>query len=174
VTLIGTGRFLHRRRAAGARVQISRAAPHRILVVCHGNLCRSPYLEARLRSSIPEVEFRSAGFVGSGRPAPATAVSVASARGLELSAHRSKPITQLHVDWAEVVVVMDASQASEIARAFRVKRGRILIAGDLDPDPSAKRGIEDPLNGSAEQYEASFSRLDRCAEELVRILRRTF
>jgi len=56
---------------------------------------------------------------------------------------------------------------------FRVKRERIVIAGDLEPMFEASRAIRDPWNHSIEAFRATFDRLDRCAASLVKILRPT-
>jgi hypothetical protein len=54
---------------------------------------------------------------------------------------------------------------------FRVKRERIVIAGDLEPIFETSRGIIDPWNQSVEIFKSSFDRLDRCAASLLKILR---
>jgi protein-tyrosine phosphatase len=165
-------RALHRRRALAARQQVSEAGhPRRILVVCHGNVCRSPYLEARLRQILPSVEVISAGFVGSDRAVPRVAVALGAQRGLDLSLYRSLPLTQSKVSRADFVIVMDAGQARRLAATFRIKRERILIAGDLDQRADMGREIQDPWNGAVEAFEESFDRLDRCAATLANMLR---
>jgi protein-tyrosine-phosphatase len=68
---------------------------------------------------------------------------------------------------------MDAGQARRLAATFRVKRERILIAGDLDQHAGMGREIQDPWNGPVEAFEESFDRLDRCAAMLASILRST-
>ena len=144
--------------------------PRRILVVCHGNLCRSPYLQAVLKRSLPEVVVTSAGFVGSGRAVPQISVALSAQRGLDLSRYRSQPITQSKVSEADLVIVMDAEQARQVARMFLVKRERIVIAGDLEPMFEKSRAIRDPWNQSAEVFKSTFDRLDSCGATLVSLL----
>ncbi len=144
--------------------------PRRILVVCHGNLCRSPYLQAVLKRSLPEVVVTSAGFVGSGRAVPQISVALSAQRGLDLSRYRSQPITQSKVSEADLVIVMDAEQARQVARMFLVKRERIVIAGDLEPMFEKSRAIRDPWNQSAEAFKSTFDRLDSCGAMLVSLL----
>ena len=167
-------RVLHRRRYLTARRRLSTTPrPRRILVVCYGNICRSPYLQAVLQRSLPDIAVTSAGFVGSDRGVPQNSVSVSAERGLDLSRYRSRPITQAGASDADLVVVMDAEQARRVASTFRVKRNRILIAGDLDPTFETSRAIRDPWNQPIEVFKASFDRLDRCAATLVSALRPT-
>jgi protein-tyrosine phosphatase len=161
-------RLLHRRRYLQARRRMSRLGrPRVILVVCYGNVCRSPYLQAVLQRALPGTVVVSAGFLGSDRPVPPTSVVISAKRGLDLSRYRSRPLTPTTVSEADLIVVMDANQAREIAIRFRVNPARILIAGDLDPMFEETRGIRDPWNQSSEVFEASFDRLDRCAVALV-------
>lgn len=164
-------RVLHRRRHLAARRRLSEAQPPRsILAVCHGNICRSPYLQAVLQRALPDIAVMSAGFVGSDRAVPEISVTLSAKRGLDLSRYRSRPLTQSTIGKADLVIVMDSDQARQLARMFPKSRGRVVIAGDLDPRFDASRGITDPWNRSKEVFEASFNRLDRCAATLVSVL----
>ena len=161
-------RLLHRRRYRDVCRRLSRLGrPRNILVVCYGNVCRSPYLQAVLQRALPEVVVASAGFVGSDRPVPQASAMISAERGLDLSRFRSRPLTPTTVSEADLIVVMDANQAREISVRFRVNSARIVVAGDLDPTFEETRGIRDPWNQSSEVFEASFDRLERCAAALV-------
>jgi low molecular weight protein-tyrosine phosphatase len=165
-------RMLHRRRHRAVQRRISRAArPQKILVVCHGNICRSPYLQAVLQRALPDLAVMSAGFFGSDRPVPPISVAIGAKRGLDLSRYRSRPLTQSTVGNADLVIVMDSHQAQQLARTFATNRARIVIAGDLDPRFEDTRSITDPWNQSSDVFESAFDRLDRCAATLVGILR---
>jgi protein-tyrosine-phosphatase len=74
------------------------------------------------------------------------------------------------VSRADLVIVMDSKQARELPKMFRIDRGRIVVAGDLDPVFVSSRAIRDPWNQPTEVFEASFDRLDRCAKTLVSVL----
>jgi protein-tyrosine phosphatase len=164
-------RFLYPSRHLAVRRRLSSAPrPRQILVVCDGNLCRSPYLQAVLQRSLPDIAVTSAGFVGSDRAVPQISVALSAQRGLELAGYRSRPLTQSKVQDVDLVIVMEAAQARRIARNFRVKRGRIVLAGDLEPSFNESRAIRDPWNQSIEAYESTFDRLDRCAAKLVSLL----
>jgi protein-tyrosine phosphatase len=157
-------RLLHRRRhEAVRRMLASRRPPRRILVVCYGNVCRSPYFQAVLQRAMPAVTVDSAGFVGSDRAVPEISLTISAERGLDLSQFRSRPLMADVVKSADLILVMDSDQARQIMRRFAVSRSRIVVAGDLDPAFSEGRGIVDPWNKSSEVFRASFDRLDRCA-----------
>ena len=147
--------------------------PRRVLVVCHGNVCRSPYLEAVLRRAMPDVHVESAGFVGPGRSMPAFALAVSAERGLDLSRFRSRPLVPATVRNADLIVAMDAYQARKLETTFAVPRNRIVVAGDLDPIPAATRAIADPWEQPMEAFVSSYDRLDRCAATLISCLTRS-
>lgn len=140
-------------------------------MVCHGNICRSPYLQALLQLRLPDVSVESAGFVGRGRPVPACSLALGAQRGFDLSRFRSQSITTQKVKAADLIIVMDANQARYLAKGFGVAAARIVIAADLDPTVAC-RTIRDPWNQSIEVFEASFNRLDRCAATLLAALPR--
>ena len=165
-------RLAHPERQADLPRKLERIGPpKRILVVCAGNVCRSPYLEAVLRRDLPDVFISSAGFVGANRPVPPFALEVSASRGVDLSAFRSKAIQPRLARQADMVIVMDPDQGEYISRYMGVSRARIVVAGDLDSDPFTRRSIEDPWQKSIDAFEWSFNRLDRCAATLVSILR---
>ena len=167
-------RLLHtqRRRRAVARLQ-RYPEPPAILLVCVGNICRSPYAAAVLRQRLngflgKEYQFRSAGFMGPGRPPPADAIQVASRRSVDLSAHRSQLITAHVVRESELIIVMDQHQARAVRERFPIGRRQICVLGDLDPEPIVARGIEDPIEQPEEVFQRAYERIDRCLDQLVR------
>jgi protein-tyrosine phosphatase len=147
--------------------------PRSIAVICHANICRSPYMEALLKRSLPDVNVFSAGFVGAGREVPGHSTTLAARNGLDLSAHRSRLLSRDLLAGADLVVVMEPRQADVLVRGFGVVDELIVVAGDLDPLPGNARTIHDPWGQSLEAFEDSFARLERCASSLVRILKGT-
>jgi protein-tyrosine phosphatase len=130
-----------------------------VLVVCTGNVCRSPIAEGMVRSlferrlgeSAPVVSSAgTSGWVGS----PADPLSVAAARelGVDLSRHRGRRLREEDLEAADLVVTMavehrdDVRWLSEEAgeRAFTLKElVRLLEAlpppePDLDPDSALR------------------------------------
>ena len=162
----------HRHRAIQRRLSSTRC-PRKMLVVCHGNVCRSPYLQAVLQRALPDVAVDSAGFMGSDRPVPPVSVALCAQRGLDLSGYRSRPLTHASVASADLVIVMDSGQGRQIERLFPHNRAPVVVAGDLDPRFEACRAIPDPWSLSSDVFESSFNRLDRCAATLVTILKRS-
>jgi protein-tyrosine-phosphatase len=136
---------------------------------------RSPYAEGVLRHLLgprPRAQVSSAGFIGPDRPAPPIVVDGATHRGVDLRAHRSRVVTAVILDEADLVLVMDVDQLRALRRRFGIKGKVVVVLGDLDPRPLATRAIEDPVNQSSEVLDAVYARIDRCLAELVRSLAR--
>lgn len=101
------------RRARSTSLKLAKALKFRkVLVICYGNIYRSPFVAACLRKGLDGVvdcEIHSAGFhEPGGRPTPADFVSIARARaGIDLEAHRSRILTANDIAWADVILIMD-------------------------------------------------------------------
>ena len=161
-------RALHPIRNARLRWRLAnRVRPKRILVLCYGNICRSPYLQAALQRSLPGILVTSAGFIGRGRTVPPVALQLGRQRGMDLSAHRSTLITPAIVRDADLVIVMDPEQARRVAASFGITRDTIVIAPDLASTFAGVRAIHDPMNQPVEAFISTFDHLDRCVATLV-------
>ncbi len=166
-------RLLHprRRREAVARRRAA-GRPSRVLVLCYGNICRSPYAEARLRALVATrglggVAIESGGFFGPGRPANDMAHRLAAGRDLDLSGHRSRLVDPSLGTLASLVLVMTRQQAVAAARDAGILPARIELLGDFDPLPIEQRDIPDPYGHPPEVFERVFDRIDRCLLALV-------
>lgn len=164
-----------RRRATG---YLARTPPiDRLLFVCLGNVCRSPYAEKRMLDLLarsdtttrPAVE--SAGFIKPGRGSPERAVEVAAERQLDLSSHTSRILAQCTADDRTLVVVMEPGQVAGVREEFGADT-LVVALGDLDPGSPFRRLIPDPWGHPPEVFRSSFDRIDRCLSELLAHLRR--
>ncbi|HEX6264715.1 MAG TPA: hypothetical protein VF036_05490, partial [Actinomycetota bacterium] len=122
-----------------------------ILVVCSGNLCRSPFAAAVLGRMLTErvgpsaTEVSSAGTIAhAGEPATREAIAVASEHGVDVSSHRARPLTREDLAGADLVLAVSTEHRDEVARldpraatkTFTVKE-LVRLLGDL---PSPERG----------------------------------
>jgi protein-tyrosine-phosphatase len=168
-------RVRHSQNRAEARDELAHARINSVLFICHGNICRSPFAAAlfdqRIRALLPvQMLVRSAGFIGPGRQSPPLALSTASHHGLDLTPHRSVLVNQTIVDTSDLIVVMDPAQSMGLRRRFRIGNARILVLGDLDPQPIRRRTIRDPWGCDEKVFADSYSRIERCIDELVTLL----
>lgn len=164
-------RLLHGLRRRRTIEQLRSSPPRTVLVMCLGNICRSPFAAAALvqgaAGSVLQVE--SAGFLESGRPAPGDAQTSAMRRGIDLSAHRSRQVTAELVQSADLIIVMDQRQAQKIEERFQRRRG-VLVLGDLDPHPIETRTIRDPYDQAEEIFDQVYARIERCLMTLTRCI----
>ncbi|WP_052848808.1 low molecular weight protein-tyrosine-phosphatase [Streptomyces avicenniae] len=111
----------------------------RILVVCLGNICRSPTAAAILaRHGAPGIEVRSAGIRDkhTGMPAHPAMIRAAALHGYDLTMHRAAQVTSDDLEWADTVLAMDRRNLADLARHPAAHTKALLYLGDRDvPDP---------------------------------------
>lgn len=143
-----------------------------MLVVCYGNICRSPFAAGLLSGKLPPdlralIAVESAGFVGPGRPSPREAVEAASERGVDLSLHRARLLTPALARAAQLIVVMDAAQRREVCSLYRRHPSSVVLLGDLDPLDGQTRAIQDPVDRPAAVFRETYDRIARCIGQLI-------
>src|SRR5258706_2965758 len=89
----------------------ARARPRTLLVVCYGNICRSPFAAALLARELTPlgVDVRSGGFISFNRPAPAAAIAAAQRHGVDFANPPSVPATADVTRPVALVIVLDLS-----------------------------------------------------------------
>jgi protein-tyrosine phosphatase len=146
-----------------------------VLVVCFGNICRSPYAAARLRERLGRcgadyVQVKSAGFIGPGRPSPTEARESAAARGIDLTGHRSELIDPAVMGQTDLVIAMTRAQARRLRDEFPFSDAEVISLGDLDPAPVEREGIRDPVEQPRQVFDAVYGQIDRCVDHAVRVI----
>ncbi|BBO81900.1 low molecular weight protein-tyrosine-phosphatase [Desulfosarcina ovata] len=148
-----------------------------ILMVCTGNICRSPMAEGLLRHRLPEwlkekVGIRSAGTQGlHGNRAQPEAVMAAAAHGADISAHRASMLDTAMIKSADLVLAMEKYHLDRINSLFifRCKHARLL--GTFAPDWTDPE-IDDPYGLSYAAYEATARRILACLPDLIAYVER--
>lgn len=116
-----------------------------ILVLCTGNICRSPYAAAYLKQQVPSLVVTSAGLgalVGHG--ADRTGQQLAMARGIDLSAHEAQQVNRRLLSEADLVLVMEDAHLKKLFEKYPDTRGKTFKLARWLQD----RDITDPFQKS--------------------------
>lgn len=111
-----------------------------ILLLCIGNLCRSPMAEGLLRKSLPLHELFSAGICAQdGAPAHPLAVELMWQLDIDISEHRARQLSRWMMREADLVLTMERAQQQFVQRRFPSvahKVEQLAAPGGIDiPDP---------------------------------------
>ena len=159
------------RRSPAALVEALRAGKN-ILVVCHGNIIRSPFAAYLLEQSLgdrPRVSIASAGLEAlPGRPPHPTALRQAAERCVDLSAHAASRIERDRVAASDVIFVMDIQQLLVLRQRFPEARKKTFLLTSLAPETPME--IRDPVNGDESVFHACFDHITRAVRPLAGVL----
>jgi protein-tyrosine phosphatase len=138
----------------------------RILMVCTGNICRSPMAEVllarRLRDRGIPATVESAG-IGAlvGYPADPLACELMTARGLDLGSHRARQLTPEIIRAFDLILVMEERQQRAVESTDHSARGRVHRIGRI-----GKFDVPDPYRQPRQAFERALTMIDRGLDEL--------
>lgn len=147
-----------------------------LLFVCTGNTCRSPLAEVIARAEADargwsDVSCVSAGtFAFPGQPAAGPGIAVAAAHGLDLSTHGSRELAPELLEWADLIVGMEASHAEAATRWMPDADVRVMTDFLPAEEERSGRGVPDPYGGDLETYEATWALLTLAMRGLFDVL----
>lgn len=132
-----------------------------ILVVCVGNICRSPTGERLLRKYLPGMKVDSAG-VGAlvGHPADKSASQVAGEHQLSLQGHHAQQLTKNLCREYDLILVMEKGHIASVCNILPEVRGKVMLFGHW-----SGREIDDPYKKSLDAFQAVYSLLDTAAKQ---------
>lgn len=140
-----------------------------ILVVCIGNICRSPTGERLLKQKLPDKRIMSAGLGALvGKSADQTAVEVASVNGLSLDGHQGQQLTAAMCKEYDLILVMEKGHIDAVCRLAPEVRGKTMLFGYW----LEQREIADPYRQSREAFEFVYRLLDESAQKWANALSR--
>jgi len=123
-----------------------------ILIVCVGNICRSPTAERLLQRELPHKTITSAGIAALvGHAADASAAEVALAHGVSLEGHRAQQLTRSLCQQHDLILVMEQKHIDAVSSIAPEMRGKTMRYGHW-----LQRDISDPYHQSREAFEFTF------------------
>lgn len=150
----------------------------RLLVVCLGNICRSPMAEGALRARLREagldaqVEVDSAG-TGDwhvGQPPDARAIATARRHGVDIGGLRARQLSARDFDDFDWLLCADHANLRDVrALAPDKTRGRACLFMDW---AGLSGPIADPYTGGESHFEQVWTQVDAAAQAAAASLRR--
>jgi protein-tyrosine phosphatase len=146
--------------------------PVKIVMVCLGNICRSPLAEGILRSKLPSPAFtiESAGTAHwhVGKKPDDRSIAVAKKNGVDISHQRGQQFTASFFDEFDYIFVMDQSNHEhviELAQTSEHKQKVQLILNELFPGENVD--VPDPYYGLANGFTQVYQMLDQACTVLA-------
>lgn len=146
----------------------------RILMVCLGNICRSPLAEGILKHHAEKaglnwtVESAGTSDFHIGEPPHVLSQKIAKLNGIDISAQQCKQFDKDDMDRYDKIFVMDKMNYEDVMRIagsefnpFKVD----LILNELYPDED--RSVPDPWYGTEEDYHAVYTMLNDACKKIV-------
>ena len=139
--------------------------PVKILMVCLGNICRSPLAEGILQSKLPREKFTvdSAGtgnwHVGLGPDK--RSILTAKNRGLDISCQKARQLHSSDFTDFDHIYVMDSSNYKDVTKLAPTPQAEAKVKLMMDEVfPGEKRNVPDPYFGGPEGFESVYDMLD--------------
>ena len=125
-----------------------------ILVVCTGNICRSPIGERLLRKRLPGVKVKSAG--------------VAANHGVSLEGHAGRKLTAEMARNYDLILAMESEHIAQVTAIAPEVRGKTMLFGQW----LEQKEIPDPYRKSQDAFEHVYGMLERASQEWAKRLSR--
>jgi len=133
-----------------------------VLMVCVGNICRSPMAEALLKAYCMErglrVSIDSAG-IGAlvDHPADDAVVALMQQKNIDMSGHRAKQVNAALIADYELILVMEQGHIQALVQMQPQARGRVHLLGKWNEQEE----ISDPYQKSQAHFVAALSAIER-------------
>jgi len=122
----------------------------RVLVICDGNICRSPTVAAMLTALKPDLSIASAGLIGlEGRDMEPTAREVAMNNGLDCGTHIARKLTSEMCRDSDLILVMESRQKDRLSQKFPEASGKAFLLTHWN----GKNDIPDPYKRGRDAFE---------------------
>jgi protein-tyrosine phosphatase len=144
--------------------------PLKILMVCLGNICRSPLAEGIMRSKLTkEYYIDSAGTGGwhAGEAPDKRSIQTAQNHGIDISKQRARKFSITDFDTFDVIFVMDQSNYKDVINLAPNEAAKFKVQLLLDNS----KEVPDPYYGTLEDFEQVYQLLNQACETIARKLK---
>jgi len=141
-----------------------------ILVVCVGNICRSPMGEYLLRYKLshkPDITIESAG-IGAlvDKRADETARQILLENGIDASNHKARQVTKDMLAQADLILAMEDKHLKHLYAMAPQVRGKAFLMGKwLDEQP-----VPDPYRQQRPAFEHAYKLIDQASDAWLKFL----
>lgn len=137
---------------------------HKILVVCVGNICRSPVAEVMLQQRLPApFQVSSAGIAALvGKPMDLTSAEVLEEYGISVPEHRARQLDSALISGHDLILVMEKGHIEAICQKWPVARGKVHLLGKWTDTE-----IPDPYRQARPAFEHAIKLIDQGVEAWV-------
>ncbi|CAN1497622.1 Wzb Protein-tyrosine-phosphatase [Flavobacteriaceae bacterium] len=149
--------------------------PIKILMVCLGNICRSPIAEGLLSSKLPKdtfiVDSCGTGNWHVGKQPDLRSISISKKNGLDISNQKCRQIESADFDTFDYIYVMDGSNYSDVVSLSQndSQKNKVkLILNELFPNENMD--VPDPYFGLENGFELVYKMLDETCEIIAKKL----
>ena len=142
---------------------------NRILIVCVGNICRSPTAEQLLRDALAPsaIEVSSAGLAAlRDSPLEPTASQVLQEHGHTPGSHRARQLTSDAVRDADLILVMEPRHIDGVLSLAPEARGKVFLLGKWQYN----REIMDPYRQGKPAFVHAYALIEQAAQAWARRL----
>ncbi|MBF02941.1 MAG: protein-tyrosine-phosphatase [Flavobacterium sp.] len=145
----------------------------KILMVCLGNICRSPLAEGILKSKLPKDQFvvdsAGTGDWHVGQLPDKRSIAIAKKYGIDITDQRAQHFAVKHFEQFDYIYAMDMSNYKNIlqlAPNTEAKAKVKLILNELFPNENVE--VPDPYYGGEEGFENVYQMLDKVCDVIAK------
>jgi protein-tyrosine phosphatase len=132
----------------------------RALIVCVGNICRSPTAEVLMRHALGDgkLKVESAGLAAlAGKPIDPLAESVLQAHGLSGKDHVARQVTPELISQSDLILAMEKRHLAALHAIAPQARGKTFLLGRWDGDCE----VRDPYGKPREKFDEAYAQIER-------------
>ena len=146
-----------------------------ILMVCLGNICRSPLAEGLMRSKLNFTKFKvdSAGTSGGhkGEAPDKRSIEIANKYDLDISAQRSRKLIVEDFEKFDYIYVMDDSNFKDVTALASNEQQKAKVKKILEvPFPGENMDVPDPYHGGKQGFVNVYKMLDQATDAIAKEL----